>query len=270
MKDLSKRASALVIATLISLPSAAQTVVLDNGIQKGTAGHFSVEVQGGVAVSSATVTTRKFDSPEIVTASLVSQSQLFVDPGNDGHGFPLVADVIEGFEGSVFSRGAFQGANGVINWNAFFSIDGTPARLFTSYVFFTPDSGPPDFSPLFPIGALRVFQYLDGDTSDGGDVLRQRLGPVLETLGNTRLFGVSQALEAFDGSPIPTQTQGAADIFNRILPRITGDGQPVSPNISVASLPTFVHPELGTVQGPGMWCLFSLQTPPLARASSLY
>lgn len=251
MKSISKAALALGVA--LSWP--AQAIVIDNGFPEGTPGRFSVNVETGGVVTSAVYTTRRFDSPGVVTVNLVSQYQAFVDPGNDGEGKVLSGGepFVSTFDGSVISFGSFIGENGDnISWNASSRIPSGAPRLETSYFFSGEcvfDEGPPLTFTCPPIGGLRVYQYLDGDMSDGSDVLRVKPGPVLETLGNTSLFGVSQSgLEFQFGSVL---AGGAADIFNLIEPRIAGAGQPVSTGIRVENLPAFGHPELGSVRGPG-------------------
>lgn len=240
-----KRHAAVIFG--LALTSSAQAIVIDNGVPEGTVGYFSADVGTGGSVSKVKFTTRRFDSPEIVTVSLVSQYNTYFDPGNAGGGKVLSGGepFVSTFDGSVSSNGQFDGANGTITWFAFSRILGNPTRLSTNYDF----SGEFNGQSSTPLGALRVLQYLDGDIKDGGDVLRV-VGPAaLETLGNTSFFGVAQSVSTF--SFPPTVTQGAADIFNLIVPRIGGNGQTVSSPITIANLPDFVHPELGSVRGPG-------------------
>ena len=82
MKLISKAALALGVA--LSWP--AHALKIDNGLPEGTPGRFSAEIETGGAVSSALYTTRRFDSPEIITVNLVSQYKAFVDPATMGRG----------------------------------------------------------------------------------------------------------------------------------------------------------------------------------------
>ena len=245
MKDVSKRASALTMgaSALVAamLPLAAQAIIIDNGVPAGTTGHFSVNVGTGGAVNSAVFTARRFDSPAIDTTSLVSQYLTFADPGNEGKGFALVGSAPERLGNGVFSFGDFEGANGTIAWEALSRIEANPTRLSTRIDF---DGG---FNQLAP---LRFLQYLDADIRDGAQVFRAT-GADLAILGNTALLGAAHSFTFTFGFP-PTPAQGAADIFNRIVPRIVeGNGQPVSTGITIGNLPPFQHPDLGSVRGPG-------------------
>jgi hypothetical protein len=68
----------------LALPLAAQAIVIDNGILEGTPGHFSADIGTGGATSRVVFAAPGFDSPEVVTTSLVSQYQAFADVGNNG------------------------------------------------------------------------------------------------------------------------------------------------------------------------------------------
>lgn len=247
MKDLSKRASALVIgaSALVAamLPLAAQAVVIDNGIPIGMVGHWSVDVQTGGSSFGAMLTTTTV-SGDVVTAPVLSSYEAYVDPGNNGGGFALEGDAPVLENGEVRSSGSFQGASGTISWVARSSVPPNAQFLRTSYRFNVTSGG--------AIGPLRVYQHFDADIQgSGGDVFQ--VGTVdgllaLETRDNTELFGASVS-PGFENAA--TFIGGAADRFNNIVPRITGAGQPVSPGITIQNLPAFQHPQLGPAFGPG-------------------
>lgn len=225
----------------LALTSSAQAIRIENGIPLGEEGHLSAEVGTGGASNSVVYGTHEFNSTEIVTIETVARYAVFVDPGNDGEGFQLQGlDPTIDENGVVRSTGGFIGANdNTIEWEATSEIFGTGV-LGTLYRF---QSGG-------PIGALRIYSYLDADIeSSGNDVFLRAAfdNPQVYILNNTRLFGVTFAVSRENSTSYPG---GAADMFSNILPRILGAGQPVSIPIGTNGLQAFGHPQLGPVFGP--------------------
>ena len=242
---------------LLSVPVAANAVVIDNGVPQGTLGHWSVDVLTGGETTAAFVTAQRFASGDVATPDVVFEYLSFVDPGIDGGGIRLgdLSDAVPdpNDPNIVSSSGSFGGANlNSIDWTASSTIAPGSQVMVTRYTFRTSNGG--------PIGPLRFLQYLDEDVPPGaGDDVFVPGGTAINgdlslfTFDNREVFGVrhSGAFGPQFGLQNSVFAGWAGGEFPLMRSRITGAGQSVRVQGVISDdLPLFTHPQLGTVFGP--------------------
>lgn len=242
---------------LLSLPMAANAVVIDNGVPQGTLGHWSVDVLTGGETTAAFVTAQRLASGDVATPDVVFEYLSFVDPGIDGGGIRLgdSSDAVPdpNDPSIVSSSGSFGGANqNTIDWTATSTIAPGSQVMVTRYTFRTSNGG--------PIGPLRFLQYLDEDVPPGaGDDVFVPGGTAsngdlsLFTFDNEEVFGVrhSGAFSSQFGLQNSVFAGWAGGVFSSMRTRILGGGQSVRVQGVISDgLPFFTHPQLGTVFGP--------------------
>jgi hypothetical protein len=131
---------------LLSVPVAANAVVIDNGVPQGTLGHWSVDVLTGGETTAAFVTAQRFASGDVATPDVVFEYLSFVDPGIDGGGIRLgdLSDAVPdpNDPNIVSSSGSFGGANlNSIDWTASSTIAPGSQVMVTRYTFRTSNGG---------------------------------------------------------------------------------------------------------------------------------
>lgn len=248
-------------AALALLAGSAEAIVLNNGIPIGTRGHFSADVlTGGAIRGNTSFTTRPSNSQELITLNIIGDYRTFVDPGIDGQGFelqgsePVIIEQPTEFSPNrnftVRSFGEFIGANGnTVGWEVTSILVPRGKSVQTTIVV----RGGEPFGE--PVGPLRVYQYLDAEGPDSGDVVDVvpvlGLPPTIRLLNDITLFGVQ--LGGIDSDFDNSVFRGSAvDSFDRIREQIFGLSlPPVAIPTTITNLPTFNHPRLGVVRGPG-------------------
>lgn len=236
---------------LLSIPMAANAVLIDNGVPPGTLGHWSVDVLTGGETRAAFVTH------QAVNTNVVFDYFSFVDPGIDGGGIRLgdLSDAVPdpSDPNIVSSLGSFGGANqNTIDWTATSTIAPGSQVMVTRYTFRTSNGG--------PIGPLRFLQYLDEDVPPGaGDDVFVPGGTAINgdlslfTFDNSEVFGVnhSGAFSSQFGLQNSVFAGWAGGVFPLMRDRISGGGQSVRVQGVISDgLLFFTHPQLGTVFGP--------------------
>lgn len=233
----------------------ANTIRIDNDVPLGTAGHWDVDVESGGESRDAQLTAMRFASGDVVTENVLFDYFSYVDVGNNGSGFQLGGSDpvnVDGDPDKVNSTGSFTGSGGnTINWSVDSFIEDGGSVMFNVFTF-TAQSG--------TLGTMRFLQYLDEDIEGVSDDVLITRGTVADgtlelfTIDNDEVYGVSHggSLNTAQGLVNATFAGWAADEYNDMKPRITGSGQPVSPDgvIDFSSLPQFEHPQLGTAFGP--------------------
>src|SRR5262249_25964886 len=156
----------------------------------------------------------------------------YVDTGAPGAGFTLGTDTLPSVDPAdpdrVVSNGTFPGeGENVIRWEVTSSIaDGSPVMVNT--VRFTAVSG--------TLGPIRFLQSLDEAVAGSSDDIFLTRGALssgdlqLFTLDDAEVYGISHsgAFSAAGGLANSTFAGWAADVYDQIIPRITGDGQSVA------------------------------------------
>ncbi len=243
-------------AALLLAATSARGVVIDNDLAPEELGAWSVDVASGGETAVAFLTARPLGSGESVREDVVFRYDSWVDPGADGQGFRLSLSGTEpvpdaGDPDRVTSTGSFIGANGnTIRWEVASNIDDGSVVL-VNLIRLTAESG--------VLGPLRFLQYLDEDVAEdpNNDVFFSRGSAMdddleLFTMDNALVYGVSHsgALSLPFGLVNARFAGWAADIYDRMRPRMAGSGQPVSVTGEVQNLLPLQHSELGTVLGP--------------------
>jgi hypothetical protein len=243
----------LPILACLLVSRAALAVVIDNDVPVGTLGSWSVDVDTGGQTDDATLTAELLQSKTLTTGNVIFAYRSYVDTGAPGSGFTLSGDVPTldvADPDRVVSTGTFPGAGeNLIRWEVTSSIaDGSPVMVNT--VRFTATSG--------TLGPIRFLQYLDEDVAGSGDDVFLTRGALatgdlqLFTLDNVESYGISHsgAFTAADGLVSSSFAGWAADVYNLMAARITGDGQPIDPQGVIMNLPSFQHPVVGPAYGP--------------------
>lgn len=239
---------------LAIFPISAYSFTIDNDIPLGTLGHWSVDVFTGGQSRFARITAERDASNDIYTEDVLFDYYSYIDIGQPGsaiqlNGTPAAQDPAD--SDSVSSTGSFIGENGnTVNWKVTSSIPDNEALMVNKFFFSTDDDG--------PLGRIRLLQYMDEDIESVSDDVFFTKGTLggrnleLFTVDNLEVYGVSHsgAFDIVSGLENSTFVGWAADIYNQMKPKISGSGQPLSPEGVIDNLPTFNHSTLGTVFGP--------------------
>jgi hypothetical protein len=238
----------------------ARAIEIDNGIEQGTVGSWTVDVQSGGEIlvgreigMGAVLTALPLQSTEPVTENVVYLYLSFVDTGN-GQVSELSSDSPPTRDpsdpNSVTSSGTFMGASGnTIDWTVTSSIaSGSPAMVNT--IRFTAEQG--------TLGRLRFWQYLDEDVGGTDDDIFFVRGSLasgdlqLLTVNQAGVYGVGQSggfSPAF--GLVNGQFAGwAADTYDILAQSIMMGQQQVSLDGVIQDLQAIQDPHVGAAYGP--------------------
>jgi hypothetical protein len=252
---------ATLACVLLFASTHARAIVIDNGIEQGTVGSWTVDVQAGGEILvgreevgiGAVLTALPLQSTEPVTGNVVYLYLSFVDTGNGqvnelSSDSPPIPDPND--PNSVTSSGTFTGASGnTIDWTVTSAIASrSPAMVNT--IRFTAEQG--------TLGRLRFWQYLDEDVG-GADqdifFVRGSLGTgdlQLLTVNQAGVYGVGQSggfSPAF--GLVNGQFAGwAADTYDNLDPSIRMGQQQISLDGVIQHLQSIQDPHVGAAYGP--------------------
>lgn len=239
---------------LVAPISSSFAITIDNDIPRGTLNHWAVEVLTGGQSRLAYLTANRDASGDIYTENVLFDYFSYVDVGNTGGGFQLSGTnptLDPEDPDTAISSGSFIGENGnTINWSVLSSIPDGKMVMTNRFLLWGADGS--------RLGRIRFLQYMDEDVEGVSDDVFFTKGTLvgrnlqLFTVDGREIYGVSHSgvFDVPSGLDNATFAGWAADIYDRIQPRIRGAGQQVGPEGIINNLPTYNHPKLGTVLGP--------------------
>ncbi|QDU59285.1 hypothetical protein Pan216_01130 [Planctomycetes bacterium Pan216] len=232
-------------------------VFIDNGLPVDTSGHFGLNVlTGGQVLESSN--SAELNGVFSAGEDWMFQYEQIVDVGSDGGGVQLQnTNVTEAAfldtDGSVVSRGTFDGENGVVGWEVRTSFE-PGSEVATTSVTLDSDN---------PLGSIQFISELDTLIGGFDDDPQKILVPIgspgasnfeAYVLNATDPVGFSQYGVYSDGVELVNASYvgWAADEYPDLILDILGPGTFYTPqgNINTTNLPPFDDPEFGTAYGP--------------------